>query len=77
MNVKEKSLELNTFALPRKFFKAISEDQNWEVIQLHLKGRYIHEMPCCVAVIKDLEINSVIEVCLLWSEEQFQFYLSQ
>ena len=30
-----------------------------------------------VAVIKDLEINSVIEVCLLWSEEQFQFYLSQ
>ncbi|MEO5907609.1 MAG: aminotransferase class I/II-fold pyridoxal phosphate-dependent enzyme, partial [Ginsengibacter sp.] len=31
LNVKEKSLELNTFALPRKFFKAISEDQNWEV----------------------------------------------
>jgi 7-keto-8-aminopelargonate synthetase-like enzyme len=48
LNVKEKSLELNTFALPRKFFKAISEDHNWEVIQLHLKGRYIHEMPCCV-----------------------------
>jgi 7-keto-8-aminopelargonate synthetase-like enzyme len=48
LNVKEKSLELNTFALPRKFFKAISEDHNWEVIQLHLKGRYTHEMPCCV-----------------------------
>ena len=29
-----------------------------------------------VAVIKDLEINSVIEVCPLWSEEQLQFYLS-
>ena len=30
-----------------------------------------------VAVIKDLEINSVIEVSILWSEEQLQFYLSQ
>lgn len=48
LNVKEKSLQLNTFALPRKFFKAMSEDQNWEVIQLHLKNRYIEEMPCCV-----------------------------
>jgi 7-keto-8-aminopelargonate synthetase-like enzyme len=48
LNVKEKSLQLNTFALPRKFFNAMSEDPNWEVIQLHLKNRYIEGMPCCV-----------------------------
>jgi len=48
LNVKEKSLELNTFALPRKLFKAISEAHNWEVIQLHLKDRYAQELPCCV-----------------------------
>ena len=48
LNVKEKSLQLNTFALPRKFFKAMTEDKNCEVIQLHLKDRYIQEMPCCV-----------------------------
>jgi 7-keto-8-aminopelargonate synthetase-like enzyme len=48
LNVKEKSLELNTFALPRKFFKVISKDEQWEVIQLHLKKTYVDEMPCCV-----------------------------
>jgi 7-keto-8-aminopelargonate synthetase-like enzyme/predicted N-acyltransferase len=48
LNVKEKSLELNTFALPRKFFKVISKDEQWEVIQLHLKDTYVEEMPCCV-----------------------------
>ena len=30
-----------------------------------------------VAVIKDMEINSVIDASPLWSEEQLQFYLSQ
>jgi hypothetical protein len=30
-----------------------------------------------VAVIKDLETNSVIEASPLWSDEQLQFYLSQ
>ena len=30
-----------------------------------------------VAVIKDLEINSVIDATLLWSKEQLQFYLSR
>lgn len=30
-----------------------------------------------VVVIKDLEINSVIEASPLWTEEQLQFYLSQ
>lgn len=48
LNVKEKSLELNTFALPRKMFKMISADNDWEVIQLHLKDTYIDETPCCI-----------------------------
>jgi 7-keto-8-aminopelargonate synthetase-like enzyme len=48
LNVKERSLELNTFALPRKFFKVISKDEQWEVIQLHLKNTFVEEMPCCV-----------------------------
>jgi hypothetical protein len=30
-----------------------------------------------VAVIKDMDINSVIDASPLWSEEQLQFYLSQ
>jgi len=30
-----------------------------------------------VAVIKDMENNSVIDASPLWSEEQLQFYLSQ
>lgn len=48
LNVKEKSLELNTFALPRKLFKVISSNEGWEVIQLHLKDAYIQDTPCCV-----------------------------
>ncbi len=48
LNVKEKSLELNTFALPRSFFNVITRHKNWEVIQLHLKDIYIHGTPCCV-----------------------------
>lgn len=48
LNVKEKSMELNTFALPRKLFKIISEAPQWEVIQLHLKNIYDTQMPCCV-----------------------------
>lgn len=48
LNVKEKSLELNTFPLPRKMFKTINADSHWEVIQLHLKDSYIDDIPCCV-----------------------------
>lgn len=50
LNVKEKSLELNTFSLPRRFFKVISSHNNWEVIQLHLRDIYIHGIPCCVVL---------------------------
>lgn len=50
LNVKEKSLELNTFPLPRKLFNAINADGHWEVIQLHLKDTYIGDVPCCVVL---------------------------
>jgi len=37
LNVKNKSFELNTFALPFKFFNALLHNNHWEVIQLTLK----------------------------------------
>lgn len=47
LNVKNKSLELNTFALPRKLFSLINENGNWEVIKLTLKANE-DKTPCCV-----------------------------
>jgi 7-keto-8-aminopelargonate synthetase-like enzyme len=47
LNVKNKSLELNTFALPRKLFSLINDNENWEVIKLTLKDAE-DEKPCCV-----------------------------
>lgn len=42
--VKNSSLELNTFALPIKYFKAILENDDWEIIQLTIRD---HQRPCC------------------------------
>lgn len=39
-NVKNKSLELNTFRLPYKLFRKIVTNPNWEIIALSLKGEY-------------------------------------
>jgi len=43
--VKNKSLELNSFALPLAFFKAMENNPNWEMMSLQLKG---DDKPCCV-----------------------------
>lgn len=40
MNVKERSLDLNTFTLPYKLFENISTNNNWEVITLKLKPEF-------------------------------------
>lgn len=40
LNVKKKSLELNTFRLPFSIFKNMAEDKNWEVLTLTLKNQY-------------------------------------
>ncbi len=42
--VKNNSLELNTFALPREYFKSLLAADNWELMQLTIKGA---EQPCC------------------------------
>ena len=48
LNVKERSLELNTFALPRRLFREIAMAKNWEVIRLTIEGVYLEGQACCV-----------------------------
>jgi 7-keto-8-aminopelargonate synthetase-like enzyme len=40
LNVKNKSLELNTFTLPYKMFENIAQNPNWEVLTLSLKPEF-------------------------------------
>ncbi|OFY87636.1 MAG: hypothetical protein A3F72_13360 [Bacteroidetes bacterium RIFCSPLOWO2_12_FULL_35_15] len=40
LNVKNNSLELNTFKLPYRFFENIAHDKNWEVLTLKLKNEF-------------------------------------
>jgi hypothetical protein len=49
-NVKEKSLELNTFSLPFKLFRQLALDENWEALQLTLRDQdsNTENKPCCV-----------------------------
>lgn len=50
LNVKNKGLELNTFALPRKLFKEINVNENWEIVKLSLiniDGK-TNDKSCCV-----------------------------
>jgi 7-keto-8-aminopelargonate synthetase-like enzyme len=37
-NVKQKSFNINTFALPHKYFLNMIDHPNWEIIELRLKG---------------------------------------
>ncbi|MCW3090009.1 MAG: aminotransferase class [Ferruginibacter sp.] len=50
LNVKGKSLELNTFALPSRLFTCLAMDKKWEMLQLFLKDSALHadKLPCCV-----------------------------
>ncbi|GHN02185.1 hypothetical protein WSM22_36740 [Cytophagales bacterium WSM2-2] len=50
MNVKNKSYNINTYALPEKYFTKIIDDPNWEVIELRLKGEGNTENGPIVAV---------------------------
>jgi 7-keto-8-aminopelargonate synthetase-like enzyme len=47
-NVKEKSFELNTYALPRKLFSCICENEYWEVLRLTIEDVYLEGQACCV-----------------------------
>jgi 7-keto-8-aminopelargonate synthetase-like enzyme len=40
LNVKQKNLGLNTFALPYRLFENMLSNHNWQIMTLHLKGEY-------------------------------------
>ncbi len=48
LNVKRKSLEINTFTLPFEFFKNIANDSQWEILSLSLKDDSISADPVAV-----------------------------
>jgi 7-keto-8-aminopelargonate synthetase-like enzyme len=54
LNVKNHSLELNTFALPKKLFFELFNNKNWEVLILKLKPKYYDEInrnkPVCIVL---------------------------
>jgi 7-keto-8-aminopelargonate synthetase-like enzyme len=41
LNVKEHSLDLNTFTLPKKLFTNLFHNKNWEALKLSLKPEYV------------------------------------
>ncbi len=49
-NVKQKSLELNTFDLPINLFYKLALDENWETLQLTLRDARLNpdQQPCCM-----------------------------
>lgn len=49
-NTAEKSVHLNTFVLPEQFFTNITEDSDWEVLELSIKGTTADEEDRVVAV---------------------------
>lgn len=60
LNVKNKSLELNTFTLPYKFFEKLAASPDWECIELKLKKEYditLEQKPVAV-VLCNKGINS-------------------
>ena len=49
LNVKNKSFELNTFALPFNFFYELAKNEHWQKLQLTLHGQAGEdEKPCCI-----------------------------
>lgn len=50
LNVKNKSLELNTFPLPLKLFYQLAKDKNWEMLQLTFIDETLRndDKPCCI-----------------------------
>lgn len=74
LNVKKKSLELNTFALPLKLFNQLAKNDNWEMLQLTLNDPTIEtsDNPCCVIFScksKDTYIPMIIGLDYKYNEE--------
>jgi 7-keto-8-aminopelargonate synthetase-like enzyme len=47
-NVKDHSLDLNTFALPKKLFSVLPASPGWEVLLLRLQGTAADDKPVCM-----------------------------
>ncbi len=68
--VKNRSLELNTFALPIGYFKALLSSNDWEVIQLQLKDQ---SKPCCYVFCKKAASNYIPMIIGLNYEHNARF----
>lgn len=78
LNVKQKSLELNTFTLPLKLFKQLAKNDHWEMLQLTLNDSTIEtsDKPCCIVFScksKDSYIPMIIGLDYAYNE-QFGIY---
>ncbi|HWZ21544.1 MAG TPA: pyridoxal phosphate-dependent aminotransferase family protein, partial [Cytophagaceae bacterium] len=75
-NVSKKSLEVNTFTLPKKFFENLIKNSEWEVIQLKLKSdNREHKLPIAVMFCyKTLHSYSPLFVGIDYSFLDFNIY---
>jgi len=74
LNVKNKSLELNTFPLPLSFFYELAKNENWEILQLTIADPVIdgEERPCCVIFSyksKDVYMPMIIGMDYTYNQE--------
>ena len=73
LNVKKKSLALNTFKLPFGAFKNMAADKNWEVLTLTLKSEYDHrEKIRPVAVVFSYKTKSNYNPMVIGLDYSFQ-----
>lgn len=61
LNVKSRSLELNTFLLPKSLFSQLGKNQNWEAIVLKLKPEY--------------DRSGSLAVCVIWCYKTASAYI--
>jgi hypothetical protein len=74
LNVKNKSLELNTFALPEKLFYQLAKNEHWEVLQLTISDAAVEttDKPCCMVfsyLTKDVYIPMIIGLDYTYNQQ--------
>jgi 7-keto-8-aminopelargonate synthetase-like enzyme len=79
LNVKSKSLLLNTFDLPYQLFENIARDPNWEVMVLNLKPEYdkrLERKPVAIVLsyVTDEKYNPMIVGIDYEYQEEFKCY---
>jgi hypothetical protein len=71
LNVKARSLTLNTFTLPLRFFRAIAADPHWDVLELRLDaGEGMMEAP--VAVMLSYRFNTQYYLMIIGMDYNWQ-----